>query len=269
MPMEVRNVETDLPIAGSISAEVSDLVHRIWMDEAAKAGVDLSGFDPDGPLVDRLVRAGGKGLQIGTALSRFSTKMQHRTTDQVTECVIYAARYGAYIPPEYVCVDEGVSGRKLRRDGLDRARFILEQRRAKVLFTYKVSRLFRVAYRGFQFFQEEVVEDPDSQALVTLEVRKTEGGYLVGIDGSYLEQDVGPVYDPCNFGVELEVSDDEKEGGSRGMGTQSDVPDWFCGLAASGAAVHVDRSSVWPRCHPVARRHWCRHLWGGWRVGDC
>src|SRR5690348_14256024 len=56
------------------------------------------------------------------------------------------------------------------------------------------------------------VVDPDSQASVELEVRKTQGGYLVGIDGSYLQQDVGPVYDPCNFGVELEIPNDEEEG---------------------------------------------------------
>lgn len=55
------------------------------------------------------------------------------------------------------------------------------------------------------------VTDPDTRAPVALEVRKTEGGYLVGIDASYLEQDVGPVYDPCNFGVELEIPDDEGE----------------------------------------------------------
>jgi hypothetical protein len=61
------------------------------------------------------------------------------------------------------------------------------------------------------------VVDPDSQAPVALEVRKTEGGYLVGIDGSYLEHDVGPVYDPCNFGLELEVLDDEQEGGDDGV----------------------------------------------------
>lgn len=53
------------------------------------------------------------------------------------------------------------------------------------------------------------VTDPDTKNPVALEVRKMEGGYLVGIDASYLEQDVGPVYDPCNFGVELEIPDDE------------------------------------------------------------
>lgn len=51
--------------------------------------------------------------------------------------------------------------------------------------------------------------DPDTDAPVMLEIRKAAGGYLVGIDASYLEQDVGPVYDPCNFGHELEIPADE------------------------------------------------------------
>lgn len=54
------------------------------------------------------------------------------------------------------------------------------------------------------------VTDPDTKNPVAMEVRKTGGGYLVGIDASYLEQDVGPVYDPCNFGIELEIPDDEE-----------------------------------------------------------
>jgi hypothetical protein len=54
------------------------------------------------------------------------------------------------------------------------------------------------------------VSDPDTEALVAVEIRKTEGGYLVGIDGSYLEQEVGPVYDPCDFGVELSIDEEEE-----------------------------------------------------------
>jgi hypothetical protein len=54
------------------------------------------------------------------------------------------------------------------------------------------------------------VKDPDTKAPVAVEIRKVEdGGHLVGIDASYLEQDVGPVFDPLNFGVELEIPDDE------------------------------------------------------------
>ena len=54
------------------------------------------------------------------------------------------------------------------------------------------------------------VTDPDSKAAVEVEIRKTESGGMVGIDGSFLEQDVGPVYSPYDEGVVLEISDDEK-----------------------------------------------------------
>jgi hypothetical protein len=76
-----------------------------------------------------------------------------------------------------------------------------------------VKQFYAVGKQPTRYVTSVQVVDPDSQAPVALEVRKTEGGYLVGIDGSYLEQDVGPVYDPCNFGVELEVPDDEEDGG--------------------------------------------------------
>ena len=33
---------------------------------------------------------------------------------------------------------------------------------------------------------------------------------MVGIDGSYLEQDVGPVYSPYDKGVKLNIPDDEE-----------------------------------------------------------
>jgi hypothetical protein len=76
-----------------------------------------------------------------------------------------------------------------------------------------VKEFYAVGKQPTRYVTSVEVVDPDTQAPVTLEIRKTEGGYLVGIDGSYLEQDVGPVYDPCNFGVELEIADDEEEGG--------------------------------------------------------
>lgn len=75
-----------------------------------------------------------------------------------------------------------------------------------------VKEFYAVGKKPTRYVTSVEVVDPDSQAPVAVEIRKTDGGYLVGIDGSYLEQDVGPVYDPCCFGVELEVPDDEEAG---------------------------------------------------------
>jgi hypothetical protein len=58
--------------------------------------------------------------------------------------------------------------------------------------------------------QTVTVTDPDNGAPTQVEIRKDKvTGALVGIDGSYLEQDVGPVYDPYNPGVILDIPDDE------------------------------------------------------------
>ena len=148
-----------LPVAGAAGAELAPAVHDIWIDAAARAGINLCGFNAAASLPDRLAWAARVGLTIGTVLSRYSMKLQHSTTDQIRDCLQFAAAERTYVPPEYICVDEAVSGRKARRDGLDRVKLILGAKLARTLYVFKVSRLFRVGYRGFQFFQEEVVEE--------------------------------------------------------------------------------------------------------------
>lgn len=161
--MTVKNVLTttggNLPDAGAACDEVRELAHRVWMEYAARAGVNLSGFDPDAPLAVRLNFVRQLGLMIGCILSRFSTKLQQSTIAQVEECVRFAAAHGIYIPPEYICVDEAVSGRKLKRDGINRLRVILQAKLVDALLVFKVSRIYRVAYRGLQFMQEDVVDE--------------------------------------------------------------------------------------------------------------
>jgi site-specific DNA recombinase len=152
-------VDSSLPSAGAANPEVARLAHDAWIEAATKAGFDLTGFDPDAPLDQRLAWAERHDLDIGAVLSRFSSKLQHSTLAQVRDNVQAAARGHIYVPPEFVCIDEAVSGRKARRDGLDRMRLILKHRLARVLLVFKVSRLFRVAYLGFKFFQEDVVEE--------------------------------------------------------------------------------------------------------------
>jgi hypothetical protein len=57
------------------------------------------------------------------------------------------------------------------------------------------------------------VVDPDSGGIVEVEIRKMETGAMVGIDGSFLEQDVGEVYSPYDgydAALQLEIPDDEE-----------------------------------------------------------
>lgn len=148
-----------LPPAGAANPELMVSAHLEWAEEARKHGIDLSAFDTTASLEERIAWALSLDLVIGCVLSRFSTKMQHSTTEQVQADIQFAAANKIYVPPEFISVDEGVSGRKSRRDGLERTKSILRDRRARVLIVFKVSRLFRAAYRGFMFFQEEVSEE--------------------------------------------------------------------------------------------------------------
>jgi hypothetical protein len=122
-----------LPAAGAATEEVASKSHQWWIDAAAKAGIDLTGFDPAAPLLARIAWAEQASLDIATVLSRYSSKIQHSTEAQVQHNVEYAAWHRFYPPPEFVCVDEAVKGRRVRRDGLDRVEAILSARKAKVL----------------------------------------------------------------------------------------------------------------------------------------
>src|SRR5947209_4058323 len=64
-----------------------------------------------------------------------------------------------YVPPELICADEAVKGRKDKRPGLDRLKEVLKSKVAAVLLVFQLSRLFRRAYLGYKLVQEEVVEE--------------------------------------------------------------------------------------------------------------
>lgn len=158
MNVVAENVAVCLPQEGAIRLELFPIISNSWMEFAAAAGIDMNGFPREGTLPERLAWARGQGLSIGLILTRYSTKDQDSTEAQATECLKGAVQKQIYVPPEYVCADEGVSGRKMNRAGLDRARQILSANQVDALLIYKVSRLFRKASRGYQFFEEELVE---------------------------------------------------------------------------------------------------------------
>src|SRR5205807_303820 len=105
----------NLPAAGAASAELRRRVHEWWVAAAQRAGLPTDRFRADAHVAERITLAAELGLVIAAVLSRFSSKLQHSTDDQVRECVEWAARNGLYVPPELVCVDEAVSGRKTDR----------------------------------------------------------------------------------------------------------------------------------------------------------
>jgi site-specific DNA recombinase len=152
-------VTINLSSEGAANEDVVQYAHERWQEVAAEAGVSLQGFDAGASLLERIAWIERAGLQIATIYSRFSTKCQHSTRDQVRECIEFSARNGMYVPPEYISADEAVKGKRERRAGLARMKDILEHRHATVLLVFKASRLFRVPYRGYQLLQEQVVEE--------------------------------------------------------------------------------------------------------------
>lgn len=195
----------ELPTAGSASDELAAKALAWWMEAAEKSGkIDLSGFDPTATLADRIAWAEQARLDIAAILSRYSTKMQDSTESQVKHCIDYAARHGIYVPPELICVDEAQKGRRVRRDGLDRVKGILKNRYAKVLLVFKVSRILRAGYLGFQFIQEQVVEEglravSVSQGIDTDDTKTWKG--LMYLHGMMDDMLLDTIADHCRAGL--------------------------------------------------------------------
>jgi hypothetical protein len=57
-----------------------------------------------------------------------------------------------------------------------------------------------------KFVAEVTVQDPDSHLPVEITIYKMETGPMVGVDTSYLLQDVGPLWSPYDESVNIEES---------------------------------------------------------------
>ncbi len=194
-----------LSVRGAATQDVAQQAHRDWQQAAATAGIDLSQFNANASLDERIAWALALNLLVATVYSRFSTKRQHSTDDQLRACAEFAARNGMYVPPEFLCVDEGVKGRRVRRDGLDRLKSILAQRYATVVLIYKVSRLFRHAYQGLQLVQEEVIERglraiSVSQAIDTADSKRWKA--MMQLHGLMDDMLLDAIGDHCRLGLQ-------------------------------------------------------------------
>src|SRR4051794_245640 len=80
---------TDLSPEGAAGADLRRQAHEWWLEAAAAAGLDLSDFDPEAPLEQRLAWARRLDLEIATAYARYSSKRQHSIDDQVRAVVLF------------------------------------------------------------------------------------------------------------------------------------------------------------------------------------
>lgn len=147
----------DIPRQGAADSSLAFESHRVWEEMAVHAGLDVTGFQPSSSFAERVAWAVGRGLSVASALSRYSNKLSHSTEAQVLDNTRYAASHKMYLPPELICVDEAITGRRKRRDGVARMEGILKEKLAGVLLVYKISRLFRSMHQGLRFINEEVV----------------------------------------------------------------------------------------------------------------
>jgi DNA invertase Pin-like site-specific DNA recombinase len=196
--------DPDPMTVGGADEELAATAHQWWIETAKKAGIDLTGFDPQAPLAERIAWAIQAGLEIAVVLSRFSSKLQHSTRAQVQHTVEYAGHHKMYVPPEFICVDEAEKGRRVRRDGLNRAKAILHDRQAQTLLVFKVSRLLRTGYKSFQFVNEEVVEEglravSTSQGIDTRDEKTWKA--LMYLHGMMDEMLLDTIADHCRAGL--------------------------------------------------------------------
>lgn len=157
----------NLPEKGAASAELKQKCIDLWTATAQQSGLELKQFNPTASLADRLAWAAAAGLGIAAVYTRYSTKKQGSTEDQVRSTVEFAARNKVYVPPEFLCVDEAAKGRKQERDGFERLKVVLKTGLVTCLLIFKLSRLFRLAYKAVQFINEEVFEEGIRAVAVT------------------------------------------------------------------------------------------------------
>lgn len=148
-----------LPEAGAASPEVQQEAVAAFMETARKLGISLDGFDASASLEERLGWAKRAGLKPGAALSRFSTDLQQSTATQVLQCVRKATELRIFIPVEFLCVDEAVSGKVSRRPGLNRLRYLSEWGLIEAVSLFNLSRLYRNAMKSCLFVAENLVEE--------------------------------------------------------------------------------------------------------------
>lgn len=147
-----------IPEAGKATSSLAEKARDWWLEGARAARFDLTGFDPEASLEERLKWCSQMSMDVALAYLRYSTKTQHSDEDQLRSICFFAGQNGLYLPPEFVCADIGVSGRRNRRNGLKRVKAILNTDAATCLLIFSLSRLFRKSYESAKFIQEEIVE---------------------------------------------------------------------------------------------------------------
>lgn len=195
---------SELPTAGAAGPDLMAKAASIWVTAAQRAGINVDGLSITAPIGARLAWAATQSLAIGAVNSRYSTDMQHSTLDQVRSNLEWAAANQVYVPPELICVDEAIKGRKDDRPGLNRLKLILDWQLCQVLVLFKLSRLFRRAHKSTAFINEHVVDRGMRAVCVTQSIDTSSGKawrLLVAMHGAMDEELLNAIADHVRAGL--------------------------------------------------------------------
>ena len=94
----------------------------------------------------------------GAVYTRYSTRDQHSTQDQIRVCTKWAQDNAITVDKRHIFSDEGISGRTTRRQGLRSLQAAIEANEVDVVIVFATNRLFRKMYQALRFVEEEILE---------------------------------------------------------------------------------------------------------------
>ena len=143
---------------GSLLPEHYDFV-RQHIKEAAKRISELADFPHSAPFEERRAWAKKHGYAVGCMYQRCSLELQDSYDGQIIENIPLALSKKIMVFPELAAGDEGVSGKKSRRIGLEKLKTWIKEKRIEAVISVSVSRWFRKLLTGLVFIRDEIVDN--------------------------------------------------------------------------------------------------------------
>ena len=139
---------------------------QVW-DKFNTASPYSPANSPDPDSATRLVMAAGAAI-VGVKLkgngvlrvaiyTRYSTRRQRSTADQIRSCQLWAAANGMTVDVKMIFSDEGISGRVEDRPGLNKLRAAVVRGDIDVVLFFSTNRLYRKSYKALQFVEEVLI----------------------------------------------------------------------------------------------------------------
>jgi len=124
--------------------------------EAAKRyGHDLSWLDLTLTLDELKAIAKSHGFVLAGMYSRCSTGLQDSYPNQIAQCVDRGMMNKAVLVPDLISGDQGITGKKKNRPGINRFKGQLANKQMDVALAFSLTRISRTKYEGMRFITED------------------------------------------------------------------------------------------------------------------